>query len=202
MSLPRARTPALHRFRSGEDTGDHTPGDSVARPANPDARMFKGTETILLLRRECRGEILEINQLRSGWNDERKIIRPCGTMENDRRIPVSLQDTISFDDPPDTLCLADFPLSLPGRNHPGAQMFKGTRTILLLRGEKVGIREKVCQNWRAACLFRARVAAAFNPAKRHFRCRAAARCLRLRAAFLPASFMRLAQRTTFGRSRI
>jgi len=42
----------------------------------------------------------------------KKIIRPGGTMENVRGFPVSLQDTISFCDAPDTLCLANFPLSL------------------------------------------------------------------------------------------
>ncbi len=42
----------------------------------------------------------------------KKIIRPGRTMENVRGFPVSLQDMISFCDAPDTLCLANFPLSL------------------------------------------------------------------------------------------
>ena len=55
---------------------------------------------------------MEISQLRSGWCWLNKIIRPGGTMENVRRISMSLQDTISFYDKPDTMCLANFRLSL------------------------------------------------------------------------------------------
>jgi hypothetical protein len=56
---------------------------------------------------------MEISQLRSGWNDERrKLFVPQGTMDGERRIPLSLQDTNSFCNPPDTMCLANFQLSL------------------------------------------------------------------------------------------
>jgi hypothetical protein len=56
---------------------------------------------------------MEISQLRSGWNDEqRKLFVPQGTLDGERRIPLSLQDTNSFCNPPDTMCLANFQLSL------------------------------------------------------------------------------------------
>ena len=45
------------------------------------------------------------------WNDEQRIIRPGGTGGNDRRIPLSLPDTIPLRESPDTLCLANFQLS-------------------------------------------------------------------------------------------
>jgi hypothetical protein len=55
---------------------------------------------------------MEISQLRSGWCWLNKIIRPGGTMEDVRRIPMSLQDIDFIGDAPDTMCLANFRLSL------------------------------------------------------------------------------------------
>ena len=53
--------PALTCVFSGENFGNHNSGDSIDRPANPGARIFKRTRAILLLLADCRN-ILFFNQ--------------------------------------------------------------------------------------------------------------------------------------------
>jgi hypothetical protein len=47
----------------------------------------------------CAEGASEISQPRSGWTGDGKMIRPEGTKENERRIPMPLQDMLPFCEP-------------------------------------------------------------------------------------------------------
>jgi hypothetical protein len=53
---------------------------------------------------------MEISQLQSGWQHSRHF-----SVLKERWIPPSLQDGFRLGHEPDTVCLANFRLSLPGR---------------------------------------------------------------------------------------
>jgi hypothetical protein len=90
LTLRRARAV---RFPAGANVAQAFGHDAQAwakYQCRSHARIFKGTWTMPWLRVECREATMEISQLRSGWLMNNENIRPGGTMENVRRIPMSL----------------------------------------------------------------------------------------------------------------